>query len=262
MSGIEVMRRKLRAGSSAESSRMPIVFTSTFGLAKMADTGFASSIAGFSSLGHEVFNISQTPQVWIDNHVHDREGTLSIYWDTVEELFPAGMLKKMFNIYTQSIEQLANDKNIWKNKNLITFIDEPNNSINTSQMDSQLLYTDFLRHVKEQPDAIAIIDEKRSISYAELFRRAAAIAQYISNLLPAVSDETPLVAVALPKGWQQAVAVLGTLLAGAAYIPIDPHWPLLRRQTILATAARVVSVITDADAKTDDWHGIPLLSIE
>lgn len=262
MSGIEVMRRKLRAGSSAESSRMPIVFTSTFGLAKMADTGFASSIAGFSSLGHEVFNISQTPQVWIDNHVHDREGTLSIYWDTVEELFPAGMLKKMFNIYTQSIEQLANDKNIWKNKNLITFIDESNNSINTSQMDSQLLYTDFLRHVKEQPDAIAIIDEKRSISYAELFRRAAAIAQYISNLLPAVSDETPLVAVALPKGWQQAVAVLGTLLAGAAYIPIDPRWPLLRRQTILATAARVVSVITDADAKTDDWHGIPLLSIE
>jgi amino acid adenylation domain-containing protein len=42
-----------------------------------------------------------------------------------------------------------------------------------------------------------------------------------------------LVAVVMDKGWEQVVAVVGILLAGAAYLPIDPSLPPQRQQYLL-----------------------------
>src|SRR6185436_6902864 len=42
-----------------------------------------------------------------------------------------------------------------------------------------------------------------------------------------------LVAVSMKKGWEQVVAVMGVLLSGAAYIPVDPDLPKERFQYLL-----------------------------
>lgn len=259
MSGVEVMRRKIRDGASAESVRMPVVFTSTFGLAKMADTGFASSIAGFSSLGREIYNISQTPQVWIDNHVHDRDGTLSIYWDTVEELFPEGMVGSMFGAYCRLLERLAEDATAWGDFSPAAQVPEEEAFVQAGAV-AGLLHAGFLRNFGEQPDRLAVVDGERSLTYAELFSVAAGLADRLGKVLAAAGEDTPLVAVALPKGWRQAAAVLGVLFAGAAYVPIDPNWPLLRRRAVLEEA-RPVCIVALSTEKPESWNDIRLLTI-
>lgn len=40
-------------------------------------------------------------------------------------------------------------------------------------------------------------------------------------------------AVVLPRGWEQVVAVLAVLRAGAAYVPVEPDWPTARIQHVL-----------------------------
>ena len=260
VSGIEVMRRRIRDGATADSVRMPVVFTSTFGLTKAVDTGFASSIEGFASLGREVFNISQTPQVWIDNHVHDREGTLGIYWDTVEEIFPAGMIGEMFATYCCALERLAVEEQAWEDRTPVVW-KETQEAPLVAVGAPALLHAGFLRSFVKHPERVAVIDADRVLSYEELFKKAASLAARLAPLLPAESKETPLVAVALPKGWRQAVAVLGILFAQAAYVPVDLGWPPLRRRAVL-DEARPAAIVTLSMADSEDWNGLELISIE
>ena len=62
-----------------------------------------------------------------------------------------------------------------------------------------------------------------------------------------------LVAVVMEKGWEQVVAVLGILLAGAAYLPIDPDLPS-RAPALSAAQARSTLALTQA-ALLDGWPG-------
>ena len=49
-----------------------------------------------------------------------------------------------------------------------------------------------------------------------------------------------LVAMVLPKGWRQIVAVLAVLKAGAAYLPIDPTLPAERRRLLIERGEAIV----------------------
>src|SRR4051794_1977151 len=58
------------------------------------------------------------------------------------------------------------------------------------------------------------------------------------------------VAVAPPKGWQQIAAAIGVLLAGGAYLPIDPTLPAARRHHLLARGEAPVVLVVGASV---DW---------
>ncbi|HYN22344.1 MAG TPA: amino acid adenylation domain-containing protein [Thermoanaerobaculia bacterium] len=68
------------------------------------------------------------------------------------------------------------------------------------------------------------------MTYRELSSAAAQIASELRRL---GARPGRLVGVVMEKGWEQAVAVLAILRAGAAYLPVDPSLPLERRQFLL-----------------------------
>eukprot|EP00966_Prymnesium_polylepis_P179909 4165509-Prymnesium_polylepis.1 len=46
-----------------------------------------------------------------------------------------------------------------------------------------------------------------------------------------------VVALQLHRSLEQWVGILGVLLSGAAYLPLDPKWPLSRRQFLVEDAS-------------------------
>ncbi|WP_420713061.1 amino acid adenylation domain-containing protein [Streptomyces sp. MMG1121] len=96
------------------------------------------------------------------------------------------------------------------------------------------------------PDATAVIDAGRSLSYRELNERANRLAR---SLLARGAGPEQLVALAMERSADLVVALLAVLKTGAAHLPLDPQHPKPRTDLILADASPVV-VLTDADTDT------------
>ncbi|MEW5930499.1 MAG: amino acid adenylation domain-containing protein, partial [Gemmatimonadota bacterium] len=88
------------------------------------------------------------------------------------------------------------------------------------------------------PDAVAVAAPGASLTYAELAARAAALATDLRAL--GVGPESR-VGICMERSAEMVVALLATLRAGAAYVPLDPEYPAERVAYMLAdSGARVL----------------------
>ncbi len=78
------------------------------------------------------------------------------------------------------------------------------------------------RQVERTPDAIAVQQEKRSLSYRELNQRANQLAHYLRKR--GVGPDSP-VGICLHSSPDMMVALLAVLKAGAACLALDPKYP-------------------------------------
>lgn len=83
------------------------------------------------------------------------------------------------------------------------------------------------------PGALAVQFGERSLSYAELDRRANQLAQLLQK--QGVRRES-LVGLCVERSLEMVVALLGILKAGGAYVPLDPAYPRDRIQHVLEDA--------------------------
>lgn len=106
-SAVEFGRELRNKYSNNRYSLMPIVFTSGLGLSEgRKDTW----------LGELVYNISQTPQVWLDHQVMEMDGKLKIIWDSIDEIFTAQLLDRMFESYGNLLDTIINNTNTFSTK--------------------------------------------------------------------------------------------------------------------------------------------------
>src|SRR5688500_8712696 len=96
---------------------------------------------------------------------------------------------------------------------------------------SERLHTLFEAQAARAPEGTAVVTPSRTLTYLEL---DALSSQVSIRLLERGADVGSLIAVSMEKGWEQIVAVLAVLKAGAAYLPLDPSLPAERRETLLA----------------------------
>ena len=108
------------------------------------------------------------------------------------------------------------------------------------------------------PDAMAVVFEGRSLTYAELDARANQLAHRLRELGVGGGD---LVGICLPRSEQMLVALLGTLKAGAAYVPIDPAYPA-ERQRYMLEDADVTVLITESGVIGDVPAGPYVLRLD
>ncbi|MCB9169812.1 MAG: amino acid adenylation domain-containing protein [Flavobacteriales bacterium] len=90
-------------------------------------------------------------------------------------------------------------------------------------------------------DLVALVHEDRSYSYADLDRRAARLAGALFGTIP---PKGKVVALCLDRSPELVLGVLAIIRSGAAYLPIDPTYPLERIQQMLEDATPAV-VLTD-----------------
>ena len=226
---------------------MPVVFTSGLGVEQWNEGKW---------LGKLNYNISQTPQVWLDHQVVEMDGCLCLFWDSVDELFYLGMLDEMFRAYTGLLHTLAVHPEIMQEKtaSLVTAeISEKRRQANetAAEFEEKTLDGLFLEAADKFPDKEALVTCSRRMTYREIKEEAF----YISGQLKSMGikkEET--VAVFMEKGWEQVVAVYGILFAGAAYLPIDIHNPKERVEKILRdSGTRIILVQKQADEQDTEW---------
>ena len=101
----------------------------------------------------------------------------------------------------------------------------------------------FQEQAARTPAAVAVVCREQSVTYSELNRRADRVARRLSALGVGSGH---LVGVCMHRSVGLVVALLGTLKAGAAYVPLDPSYPR-ERLGFLLEDARVSAVLTDRD---------------
>ncbi|MEU5980021.1 amino acid adenylation domain-containing protein [Streptomyces sp. NPDC047315] len=110
----------------------------------------------------------------------------------------------------------------------------------------------FAQQVARTPDAVALVNGRTELTYAELDARASRLAHWLVE--QGVGPEQ-LVGLALPRSEDLVVAILAVVKAGGAYLPIDPDYPAHRLDFITADASPVL--VVDAQTLTGDFDGYP-----
>ncbi|MFJ8790600.1 amino acid adenylation domain-containing protein [Streptomyces sp. NPDC102462] len=227
---------------------MPVVFTSALG-------GGGTTEGVPPEVAHAA---TRTPQVWLDCQVMHRGDALSLSWDIREGALSHGVAEAMFDAWTALVRELsaageAGDA-AWDAPVRIPLPEAQQarrRTVNATggPLPDALLHEPLLDRAQATPEAIAVRTPEAALSYRQLVARASGVAASLaaSGLRPGEP-----VAVWMDKGWEQAVAVLGTLMAGGAYLPVDTAQPPARRDTIIADAG-VRTVLTQSWlAETDD----------
>ncbi|MFJ4868328.1 amino acid adenylation domain-containing protein [Streptomyces sp. NPDC088757] len=90
----------------------------------------------------------------------------------------------------------------------------------------------------------AVVAADRTLTFDELRAEAAAFAARLTAL---GAGPESVVALCLPRGADLATAIIGTLTAGAAYLPVDPALPAERRRYLVEDSGADL-VVTDGTA--------------
>ncbi|MET8774529.1 non-ribosomal peptide synthase/polyketide synthase [Nocardia sp. NPDC004654] len=115
----------------------------------------------------------------------------------------------------------------------------------------------FEAQVSRTPDAVAVIDGHRTLTYAEFAARAHRLARHLIDA--GVGPET-LVVLGMRRSADFVIAAYAVLTAGGGYVPVDPDQPAARIAHVLA-AARPACVLTRS---ADDWASeeVPVVEVD
>ncbi|MEQ1514405.1 MAG: amino acid adenylation domain-containing protein [Lysobacteraceae bacterium] len=117
----------------------------------------------------------------------------------------------------------------------------------------------FEAQVSRAPEATALVYGERRIPYGELNARANQLAHVLR--VRGVGRDT-LVAVAVERGIEMIVALLGVLKAGGAYVPMAPDAPA-ERLAFMLSDAKPLLLLTDAATRFDEAGiDIPVISLD
>ncbi|WP_106400873.1 hybrid non-ribosomal peptide synthetase/type I polyketide synthase [Actinocorallia populi] len=236
-SGVEIVAEANALRGDAVFGRgLPYVFTSLLGGDAEAPP------VPFGWLGPRSHGVARTPQVVADLLVLEDSGELLVDFDTVDAIFPEGVPDAMFAALAGFLRALADGPEAWEAGPLGLTPEEglaARRAANRTDrpLPSGGLHEPFVAHARREPDRLAVVHGPVRLDYGTLDRASEHVADELERHGVRPGD---LVAVRLAKGWEQVVAVLGVLKAGAAYVPVDPDLPAERRARIIDRAGASV----------------------
>ncbi|MET8760701.1 amino acid adenylation domain-containing protein [Lentzea sp. NPDC004782] len=126
-------------------------------------------------------------------------------------------------------------------------------------VDPAMMHERFARQASRTPDAIAVEEPRRRVTFAELDELSTRLAHHLRGL--GVGPDVP-VGVALERGIDAVTAVLGVLKAGGAYVPLDPTYPQERLRYVLTDSGARALVTARAQAELFDSPTIPVVLMD
>lgn len=112
-------------------------------------------------------------------------------------------------------------------------------NMRTPYRDTTCVHQWFEEQVARTPDATAVNFREQALNYRELNERANRLAARLRELGAAPDG---IVALCLDRSLEMMVGVMGILKSGAAYLPLDPAFPLERQRFMLEDSGAPIVV--------------------
>ncbi|WP_369949891.1 amino acid adenylation domain-containing protein [Serratia marcescens] len=116
----------------------------------------------------------------------------------------------------------------------------------------------FEQWAQRTPDAVAVVNDRDSLSYAQLNAHANQLAHQLIAQGVRPGDR---VATSLERSVSLVIAQLAILKAGAAYVPLDPHLPVARQAWIIGDSGASL-ILCDRDIDREIAGEIACLRID
>ena len=159
---------------------------------------------------------------------HEEDGELELSLEYRTELFNAERMKRLLQHYRTLLEGMV--VSVETRIGELELLSEPERQQllvewhRTEAPDSsdKCVHQLFEEQAARAPQAVAVVEEDREISYAELNRRANQLAHYLVKM--GVGPEVG-VGICMERGLEMLVGILGVLKAGGACVPLDQTDP-------------------------------------
>ncbi|WP_460305554.1 amino acid adenylation domain-containing protein [Actinocorallia aurea] len=132
---------------------------------------------------------------------------------------------------------------------------------NAVERDRPSLVELFREQARTRPDAVAIVDERRSLTYGEAAALSNQLARHLRERGLAAEE---VVGISLGRSAEMVIGLLAVLQAGGAFVPLDPQWPAARRAVVIEDARVVLQLSASGEdhpaeppavaVDLDDWR--------
>ncbi|OAJ74063.1 hypothetical protein AYJ08_10560 [Brevibacillus sp. SKDU10] len=112
----------------------------------------------------------------------------------------------------------------------------------------------FEEQVKRNPERIAIVHENQHLTYRQLNERSNRLAH---RLVKQGVAREGIVGISFDSSFEMIISILAVLKSGAAYLPIDPHYPEERIRYLLEDSK--TTLLLTQRRLANRFEGVPLL---
>ena len=170
----------------------------------------------------------------------------------------AGQIAKILEAVSVDPDQAIGEVEVLDEKERQRLLVEWGNGEAETQ-EARFTHQIFERQVERAPDKVAVVFERQELTYAQLNIRANRLARELHKR--GVRADT-IVGICLERGLEAVVGILGILKAGAAYLPLDPTYPVERLSLMIRDAKPEVIITRKALATSLPRTNTALLDID
>jgi amino acid adenylation domain-containing protein len=188
----------------------------------------------------------------LEVHVWERDGGAGLSWLYNPDLMDDWRIAQMAKHYVRILEAMIADLSTKIEEVEILSHEERRELLyegNTTEREypkDKCVHELFELQAARSPETVAVVDEGQHLSYGELNRRANQLAHYLIGL---GAGPEKVVGICLERSAELVVTLLGVLKTGAAYLPLDPGYPIRRLNYMVAETKPVC--ILSASSHTD-----------
>jgi len=180
------------------------------------------------------------------------------------DLFEAGAIQRMLGHYHVMLEAVSQDPECTVSRvPILTESERRRILVEWNDTRVEFPQTSVHQMFEEQacrtPDAIAVVDEDRHLSYSDLNARANRLAH---ALVAFGVGRNVMVGICTERSVEMVVGLLAILKAGGAYVPLDPSSPTHRLEFMLADLRTPVLLGPKRFLKRFPQHTSTLLPVE
>lgn len=233
ISSIELSRRIAEQEGLKQSSLSAIIFSNTI---NMLPKGLSHASKYLTISAPKVQ--TGAPGTYIDLVMYTWEDKWCFDWNYVRELFDIQFIRQLSEQFTSMLRQLVDDADAEKIEerpcsdilpsSYMELLEQVNKTEHAYPV--RTIYEQIHAIVKSYPDREAISYRDTSLTYAEYWKRANQMAHFLRSLGVVRNSKVVLL---LNRTLDLPVVQLGILLAGGAYVPIDPSYPSDRIQYMI-----------------------------